>query len=180
MQEILLRLPIESLIKCTSVCMSWYSLVSSTTFISIRSISLDKDDPFYLTWHLLKRGRRTLLSLEPVFVCTGMQSIIHCFVQTSFSSELIHVWAMLCGVVETWTKIDSSPQVGDIPRALGFRKEEFLLEQHGWIFSYDLQRQLLVDLVLRGKQLTLLVPLWKVWCYLTKQMQQVMEMIQML
>ncbi|KAB5534637.1 hypothetical protein DKX38_017726 [Salix brachista] len=89
--------------------------------------------------------------------------------------------AMLCGVVETWTKIDSSPQVGDIPRALGFRKEEFLLEQHhGWIFSYDLQRQLLVDLVLRGKQLTLLVPLWKVWCYLTKQMQQVMEMIQML
>ncbi|KAB5534635.1 hypothetical protein DKX38_017721 [Salix brachista] len=131
MQEILLRLPIESLIKCTSVCMSWYSLVSSTAFISIRSISLDKDDPFYLTSHLLKRGRRTLLSLEPVFVCFGMQSIIHCFVQTSFSSEQIH-------------------------------------------------RQLLVDLVLRGKQLTLLVPLWKVWCYLTKQMQQVMEMIQML
>uniref|UniRef100_A0A6N2ND20 F-box domain-containing protein n=1 Tax=Salix viminalis TaxID=40686 RepID=A0A6N2ND20_SALVM len=116
MEEILLRLPIESLIKCTSVCMSWYSLVKSTTFISIRSISLDKDDPFYLTSHLLKRGRRTLLSLEP-----------------------------------TWTKIDNSPQ-----------------------------RQLLVDLVLRGKQLTLLVPLWKVWCYLTKQMQQVMEMIQML
>ncbi|CAK7327604.1 unnamed protein product [Dovyalis caffra] len=98
----------------------------------------------------------SLVNLMPVFLSVlayKESSIALC--QTSFNSELIHVWVMKeYGVVESWIMISLiiTPQVEDIPRALTFRKEGLLLElNHGWIFSWDPSRQLLGDLALWGE-----------------------------
>jgi hypothetical protein len=58
------------------------------------------------------------------------------------------------GVVESWTKLvlTLAAQGEGVPRALGIRKEELLMEKkRGWIVSGDLESQLVRDLRIWGE-----------------------------
>lgn len=76
--------------------------------------------------------------------------------QASFlSSVQFHIWVMKeYGVVESWTKLvlTLAAQGEGVPRALGIRKEELLMEKkRGWIVSGDLESQLVRDLRIWGE-----------------------------
>ncbi|KAF9672809.1 hypothetical protein SADUNF_Sadunf11G0082800 [Salix dunnii] len=76
--------------------------------------------------------------------------------QASFlSSVQFHIWVMKeYGVVESWTKLvlTTGAQGEGIPRALGIRKEELLMEKKsGWIVSGDLESQQVRDLRIWGE-----------------------------
>lgn len=76
--------------------------------------------------------------------------------QASFlSSVQFHIWVMKeYGVVESWTKLvlTLAAQGEGIPRALGIRKEELLMEmKRGWIVSGDLESQQVRDLRIWGE-----------------------------
>ncbi|KAJ6293093.1 hypothetical protein OIU78_025132 [Salix suchowensis] len=76
--------------------------------------------------------------------------------QASFlSSVQFHIWVMKeYGVVESWTQLvlTFGAQGEGIPRALGIRKEELLMEKkRGWIVSGDLESQQVRDLRIWGE-----------------------------
>ena len=76
--------------------------------------------------------------------------------QASFlSSVQFHIWVMKeYGVVESWTQLvlNFGAQGEGIPRALGIRKEELLMEKkRGWIVSGDLESQQVRDLRIWGE-----------------------------
>ncbi|KAJ6376400.1 hypothetical protein OIU76_025524 [Salix suchowensis] len=66
-----------------------------------------------------------------------------------------HIWVMKeYGVVESWTQLvlTFGAQGEGIPRALGIRKEELLMEKkRGWIVSGDLESQQVRDLRIWGE-----------------------------
>ncbi|KAJ6332960.1 hypothetical protein OIU77_008920 [Salix suchowensis] len=76
--------------------------------------------------------------------------------QASFlSSVQFHIWVMKeYGVVESWNQLvlTFGAQGEGIPRALGIRKEELLMEKkRGWIVSGDLESQQVRDLRIWGE-----------------------------
>ncbi|KAJ6724456.1 hypothetical protein OIU85_022386 [Salix viminalis] len=76
--------------------------------------------------------------------------------QASFlSSVQFHIWVMKeYGVVESWTELvlTFGAQGEGIPRALGIRKEELLMEKkRGWIVSGNLESQQVRDLRIWGE-----------------------------
>ncbi|KAI5337885.1 hypothetical protein L3X38_017156 [Prunus dulcis] len=65
--QILLRLPIKSLLQCTSICKSWNSLIKHTRFINNHlNLNLDKtsNSPLLLLRHCPKDPTRELYSLH--------------------------------------------------------------------------------------------------------------------
>ncbi|CAK7327605.1 unnamed protein product [Dovyalis caffra] len=76
--------------------------------------------------------------------------------QASFQSSVqFHIWVMKeYGVVDSWTKLmlTIGAQGEGIPRALGIRKDDFLMEmKRGWIVSGDLESQQVRDLRIWGE-----------------------------
>ncbi|KAB5534639.1 hypothetical protein DKX38_017725 [Salix brachista] len=76
------------------------------------------------------------------------------------SSGQFHIWVMKeYGVVESWTELvlTFGAQGEGIPRALGIRKEELLMEKkRGWIVSGDLESQQVLHVLAVAKEFTLL------------------------
>ncbi|GJR94494.1 F-box associated domain containing protein [Tanacetum coccineum] len=153
--EILLKLPVESLLRCKSVCKSWHSLISEQRFIKshltlapcnthCRLISFDNHTKsFHLYDHVMFGKSLNVVELENPFTLKGATTRI-----ISSCNELLCIVIVVSGssTIFIWNpstrRVNRLPSSGEFSNAhvvfgFGDDEDEYFNPYVGFGFWYD-------------------------------------------